>query len=152
MTTTDKTDNNYGKKSCTKISLERAPNPSIYHLNFFIVFLIASVFVLQVSKDRALGFDPCCASFFSKGEYILIGGSNKACLLYTKDGVKLGTIGKNRCSPLVFTKKRIPNIFHDFLINLIVFRQKIVIGRKIRENVKFAFSGNMLMYLRSSPI
>ena len=79
-----------------------------------------------------MGFDPCCASFFSKGEYILIGGSNKACLLYTKDGVKLGTIGKY--SPFVFTKKRIANIFHDFfLINLIVFRQKIVIGRKIRE-------------------
>ena len=28
------------------------------------------------------------------GEYLLIGGSNKACLLYTKDGVKLGTIGE----------------------------------------------------------
>ena len=58
----------------------------------------------QVSKDRALGFDPCCASFFSKGEYILIGGSNKACLLYTKDGVKLGTIGEQNswvwcCAP-----------------------------------------------------
>ena len=122
MTTTDKTDNNYGKKSCTKISLERAPNPSIYHLNFFIVFLFASIFVLQVSKDRALGFDPCCASFFSKGEYILIGGSNKACLLYTKDGVKLGTIGKY--SPFVFTKKRIANIFHDFFNQSNFFQTK----------------------------
>ena len=25
-----------------------------------------------------------------QGEYLMIGGSNKACLLYTKDGVKLG--------------------------------------------------------------
>ena len=121
MTATDKTDNFY----LVKVH-------ALCHLNFFIVFLI----VLQVSKDRALGFDPCCASFFSKGEYILIGGSNKACLLYTKDGVKLGTIGKY--SPFVFTKKRIANIFHDFfLINLIVFRKKIIIGRKIHENVKF---------------
>jgi len=24
----------------------------------------------------------------------MIGGSNKACLLYTKDGVKLGTVGE----------------------------------------------------------
>ena len=93
---------------------------ALCHLNFFIVFL----FVLQVSKDRALGFDPCCASFFSKGEYILIGGSNKACLLYTKDGVKLGTIGKNRCSPLVFTKKRIPNIFHNFFNQYNCFQTK----------------------------
>ncbi len=25
-----------------------------------------------------------------QGEYLMIGGSNKACILYTKDGVKLG--------------------------------------------------------------
>ena len=48
----------------------------------------------QVSKERNLGFDPCCVSYFSKGEYLMIGGSNKACLLYTKDGVKLGTVGE----------------------------------------------------------
>ena len=47
----------------------------------------------QVSKERALGFDPCCVSFFSKGEYLLLGGSNKASMLYTKDGVKLGKLG-----------------------------------------------------------
>lgn len=41
-----------------------------------------------------LGFDPCCVSYFSKGEYLLVGGSNKACLLYTREGVKLGTIGE----------------------------------------------------------
>ena len=29
-----------------------------------------------------------------QGEYLMIGGSNKACLLYTKDGVKLGTVGE----------------------------------------------------------
>ena len=48
----------------------------------------------QVSKDRTLGFDPCAVAFFSKGEYLMIGGANKACILYTKDGVKLGTIGE----------------------------------------------------------
>ncbi len=44
----------------------------------------------QVSKERALAFDPCCLSYFSKGEYLMVGGSNKACVLYTKDGVKVG--------------------------------------------------------------
>jgi len=29
-----------------------------------------------------------------QGEYLMIGGSNKACLLYTKEGVKLGTVGE----------------------------------------------------------
>ena len=47
-----------------------------------------------MSKDRTLGFDPCAVAFFSKGEYLMIGGANKACILYTKDGVKLGTIGE----------------------------------------------------------
>ncbi len=43
----------------------------------------------QVSKERVLGFDPCCLSYFSKGEYLMVGGSNKACVLYTKEGVKV---------------------------------------------------------------
>ncbi|CAL4124428.1 unnamed protein product, partial [Meganyctiphanes norvegica] len=47
----------------------------------------------QIGKERVLGFDPCCVSYFSKGEYLLVGGSNKACQLYTREGVKLGTIG-----------------------------------------------------------
>ena len=48
----------------------------------------------QVSKERNLGFDPTCVSYFSKGEYLMIGGSNKATLLYTREGVKLGSVGE----------------------------------------------------------
>ncbi|XP_059571923.1 intraflagellar transport protein 122 homolog isoform X2 [Alligator mississippiensis] len=48
----------------------------------------------QIGKDRVLNFDPCCVSYFSKGEYILLGGSDKQVSLYTKDGVRLGTIGE----------------------------------------------------------
>ena len=48
----------------------------------------------QVHKERSLGFDPCCLSYFSKGEYLMVGGSNKACILYTRDGVKLGAVGE----------------------------------------------------------
>uniref|UniRef100_A0A8B9GVU9 Intraflagellar transport protein 122 homolog n=1 Tax=Astyanax mexicanus TaxID=7994 RepID=A0A8B9GVU9_ASTMX len=48
----------------------------------------------QIGKDRQLNFDPCCVSYFSKGEYIVIGGSDKQASLYTKDGVRLGTIGE----------------------------------------------------------
>lgn len=29
----------------------------------------------QIGKDQALNFDPCCISYFTKGEYILLGGS-----------------------------------------------------------------------------
>nr|XP_055048391.1 intraflagellar transport protein 122 homolog isoform X4 [Misgurnus anguillicaudatus] len=48
----------------------------------------------QIGKDRLLNFDPCCVSFFSRGEYIVMGGSDKQASLYTKDGVRLGTIGE----------------------------------------------------------
>ncbi|CAH1783917.1 unnamed protein product [Owenia fusiformis] len=48
----------------------------------------------QIGKDRSLGYDPCCVSWFSKGEYVVIGGSDKQCCLHTKEGVKLGVIGE----------------------------------------------------------
>ncbi|KAG2471028.1 IF122 protein, partial [Polypterus senegalus] len=48
----------------------------------------------QIGKDRSLNFDPCCVSFFSKGEYIVMGGSDKQVSLYTKDGIRLGPIGE----------------------------------------------------------
>ena len=32
---------------------------------------------VQIGKDRDLGFDPCCVSYFTSGDFALIGGSNK---------------------------------------------------------------------------
>lgn len=48
----------------------------------------------QIGKDRSLGYDPCCLNWFSKGEYVVVGGANKQCSLHTKEGVKLGVIGE----------------------------------------------------------
>lgn len=48
----------------------------------------------QIGKDRTLTYDPCCVSYFSKGEYIVMGGSDKQASLYTKVGVRLGTVGE----------------------------------------------------------
>ncbi|XP_071171203.1 intraflagellar transport protein 122 homolog isoform X2 [Mytilus galloprovincialis] len=48
----------------------------------------------QIGKDRALGYDPCTLGWFSKGEYVVVGGSNKQCCLHTREGVKLGVIGE----------------------------------------------------------
>ncbi|XP_062522681.1 intraflagellar transport protein 122 homolog [Corticium candelabrum] len=47
----------------------------------------------QIGKDKALGFDPCCLSFFPGGEYLLIGGSDKKVSLFSKEGVRLCAIG-----------------------------------------------------------
>nr|XP_034307390.1 intraflagellar transport protein 122 homolog isoform X7 [Crassostrea gigas] len=47
----------------------------------------------QIGKDRSLGYDPNYVGWFSKGEYVVVGGSNKQCCLHTKEGVKLGVIG-----------------------------------------------------------
>ncbi|XP_008412275.1 intraflagellar transport protein 122 homolog isoform X1 [Poecilia reticulata] len=51
---------------------------------------------VNVLKERTLNYDPCCISYFSKGEYIVMGGSDKQVSLYTKDGVRLGTIGEHK--------------------------------------------------------
>ncbi|XP_075014633.1 intraflagellar transport protein 122 homolog isoform X1 [Calonectris borealis] len=61
----------------------------------------------QIGKDRMLNFDPCCVSYFTKGEYILLGGSDKQVSLFTKDGVRLGSIGEQ--SSWVWTCKVKPD-------------------------------------------
>lgn len=61
-----------------------------------VVLMVPSLggFCPQVGKDQPLNFDPCCLSYFTKGEYILLGGSDKQVSLFTKDGVRLGTVGE----------------------------------------------------------
>jgi intraflagellar transport protein 122 len=52
----------------------------------------------MVGKERNIGFDPLCVSYFNKGEYLLVGGSNRLCTLMTRDGIKLGTVGDEQAS------------------------------------------------------
>jgi len=47
----------------------------------------------QVGVDKKLGFDPLSISYFSNGQYMVIGGTNKKLTLWNKEGVKLGEIG-----------------------------------------------------------
>ncbi|NWV11315.1 IF122 protein, partial [Ptilonorhynchus violaceus] len=61
----------------------------------------------QIGKDRVLNFDPCCISYFTKGEYLLLGGSDRQVSLFTKDGVRLGTVGEQ--SSWVWTCKVKPD-------------------------------------------
>ena len=49
-------------------------------LNVFIIYSLLSI--AQIGKDRDLGFDPCCVSYFTSGDFALIGGSNKKVILY----------------------------------------------------------------------
>lgn len=54
----------------------------------------------QSGKERKLNFDPCAVSWLvkdpykieSRTEYILIGGSNRECTIYSREGFKLGTV------------------------------------------------------------
>uniref|UniRef100_A0A336MIF6 Intraflagellar transport protein 122 homolog n=1 Tax=Culicoides sonorensis TaxID=179676 RepID=A0A336MIF6_CULSO len=47
-----------------------------------------------VGKERQLGFDPLCATFFPDGEFLAVAGCNKSVQLFTREGVKLGTLGE----------------------------------------------------------
>ncbi|GJQ71136.1 hypothetical protein Trydic_g1040 [Trypoxylus dichotomus] len=46
-----------------------------------------------VGKERNIGFDALRVTYFPKGEYVLICGTNKASTLFTKDGIRLGMVG-----------------------------------------------------------
>lgn len=46
----------------------------------------------QLKKDKYLGFDPCSLTFFSNGEYMCIGGSDRKVSLWTKEGIRLMTV------------------------------------------------------------
>lgn len=49
-----------------------------------------------IGKERQIGFDALRVSYFTKGEYILISGTNKMCNMYTRDGIRLGCIGEQQ--------------------------------------------------------
>ena len=48
----------------------------------------------QQKGSKKLGYDPCTLGFFSNGEYLVIGGSNKKAELMTAEGVFLHTIAE----------------------------------------------------------
>lgn len=87
--------NSSGEAAPTPLPSYRSPYPA---KPFLVVVVDWShlLYVLfpQIGKDRPLNFDPCCISYFTKGEYILVGGSDKQVSLFTKDGVRLGTVGE----------------------------------------------------------
>lgn len=58
-------------------------------------FLQLSTYMIQIMKDRALGFDPVrvvYARTHRDCEYIIVAGSNKACTIFTQEGVKVTSI------------------------------------------------------------
>lgn len=55
----------------------------------------------QIGRDAYLGYDPCFLKWFSNGEFIVVGGSNKQCYLYSKTGVKLEMIYESDTSWII---------------------------------------------------
>ncbi|CAF0925903.1 unnamed protein product [Didymodactylos carnosus] len=54
----------------------------------------------KTGKERRLGYDPCALSWFvkdalkheSRAEFLLVGGANRECTIYSREGFKLGTV------------------------------------------------------------
>ena len=58
---------------------------------------------VQVGKDKDVGYDPCSVAYFSNGEYICVGGTNRQVGLVTKEGTRLTNISQHEAwcaSPL----------------------------------------------------
>lgn len=49
-----------------------------------------------VGKERMLGYEALRLRYFPQGSYLLVAGLNKACTMYTKDGIMLGMIGEEQ--------------------------------------------------------
>ncbi len=49
---------------------------------------------MQKAKDRELGFDPCCVSYFSNGEYLVVSGTDR----------------RARCPSCLFSFSRMPKL------------------------------------------
>lgn len=47
----------------------------------------------KIDREKKLGFEALSVNYMLKGEYILVAGCNKQCLLLSHDGVKLAPIG-----------------------------------------------------------
>ena len=47
-----------------------------------------------IGNEKDLGFDPCSISFFPKGDYMAMSGSDKKITLWNREGVLLGTVGE----------------------------------------------------------
>ena len=50
---------------------------------------------VQVGKDKDVGYDPCSVAYFSNGEYICVGGTNRQVGLVTKEGTRLTNISQH---------------------------------------------------------
>lgn len=51
-----------------------------------------------IGKERQIGFDALRVHYFNSGEYLLISGTNKTCTMFTRDGIKIGSIGDQQNS------------------------------------------------------
>lgn len=52
----------------------------------------------KVDRERNIGFEALTVSYTPRGDYILVGGCNKQCVLFSSEGVKLSTIGNEEKS------------------------------------------------------
>lgn len=48
----------------------------------------------QLIKERTLGFDPLCLTYFPNGEFCIVSGCTGSVHFFTRDGVRLGTLGE----------------------------------------------------------
>ncbi len=48
----------------------------------------------QIGKDKKLGFDPLCVSFFSSGDFMLVSGTNRKTFLFNREGIKLSVVSE----------------------------------------------------------
>lgn len=74
----------------------------------------------SVGKERTVHFTPLKVTYFPDGQYILVSGSNKQCLLMTHDGIHLAVVG-NTFSSWIWSCAVHPSSSHVVRYFFIIF-------------------------------
>lgn len=63
----------------------------------------------MIGKERQLGFDPLCLTYLPNGEYCLVTGCTGNVHCFTRDGVRLGTLGDTMDTSWIWSVAVHPN-------------------------------------------
>ena len=85
--------------------------------------LLMKTILLKIGRERAIGFEALSVSYMPKGDYVIVGGCNRQCILMSGEGVKLGMIGEEQeswiwsCKPHPVAPFVVSSLFHCSLIH-----------------------------------
>lgn len=100
----------------------------------------------QIGKDKKLGFDPLCVSFFNSGDFMLVSGTNRKTFLFNREGIKLSVVSEGLSDWIWACRTR----YWPFLSSILIVNNSLQTGEGDVFLCCFGVSANHV--LRQSQI